>query len=340
MDTLDIDITRVRALQSIASAFARLKWLRDAERFELAMRRHALALKYGYNPAQPRVPKGEEGAGQWVEVGGTQVAGGGPAVAWRVRLNSADFPGATHGQLIRLQQEVARTESALQKIRQYDPNWQPRTASWVRPGGIDGAIEHSKERALEAEARLDQLRTGIGGNRGPALDSVPQSASSPRAFDGAAWIHAYRSANNSSDLFGRPTWSADRDTVAVARLDGDVYFGVNSGVGAPQYTTLDRRDADAWRWELYGKRGEGNDIGGFPYNSAYHAESTALYRAYRGNGGSLADKYLEVHVDREMCRSCDRTLPELGLRLGNPTVTFVNTKTGERSTMRNGEWLP
>jgi hypothetical protein len=307
------------------------------------MHRHALALKYGYNPNQPRVPKGEEGAGQWTALGGTQVAAGGPAVAWRVRLNRADFPGATNGQLVRLELNIARTEAALQKIREYDPNWQPRTASLTTPGSIDGAISHSGERALEAEARLQQLRTGIGGNRGSALDNLPQGASSPRAFDGAAWIAAYRSVNNSSDLFGRPTWPADRDTVAVARLDGDVYFGVSSGVGAPKYTTLDRRDAESWRWELYSKRGEANEsdnIGGIPYNSAYHAEAAAMFRAYRGNGNSLADKYLEVHVDREMCRSCDLTLPKLGLRLGNPTVTFVNTKTGERSTMRSGEWLP
>ena len=40
---------------------ARLKWLRDRTRFEIAMRRHGLALKYGYNPAQPRVPKGKDG---------------------------------------------------------------------------------------------------------------------------------------------------------------------------------------------------------------------------------------------------------------------------------------
>jgi hypothetical protein len=334
MDTIDIELARYRALHGIACGLMRLKWLRDAERLTLAMHRHALALKYGYNPAQPR-----DEIGRWVEVGGTQVAGGGPAVAWRVRLNSADFPGATHGQLVRRQQNVAQTEAALQKIRQYDQNWQPRTASWVKPGSIDGAIENSKARALEAEARLDQLRNGIGGNRGPSLDNFPQGASSPRAFDGAAWINAYRSANNSPDLFGRPTWPADRDTVAVARLDGDVYFGVNSS--APKYTTLDRRDADSWRWELYSKRGQGSDsdnIGGIPYNSAYHAETTAMFRAYRGNGGSLADKYLEVHVDRDMCMSCSDVLPELGVRLGNPTVTFVNTKTGERSTMRDGKW--
>ncbi len=29
------------------------------------MRRHDWALKYNFNPAQPRVPKGEDGAGEW-----------------------------------------------------------------------------------------------------------------------------------------------------------------------------------------------------------------------------------------------------------------------------------
>jgi hypothetical protein len=64
MDSLDIDIARARALHGIACGLTRLKWLRDAERLTLAMHRHALALKYGYNPAQPRVTKGEDGGGR------------------------------------------------------------------------------------------------------------------------------------------------------------------------------------------------------------------------------------------------------------------------------------
>jgi hypothetical protein len=74
MDTLDLDIARVRALHGIVCAFTRLKWLRDATRFELAMHRHAIALKYGYNPSQPRVPKGEEGAGEWTDANGNLVS--------------------------------------------------------------------------------------------------------------------------------------------------------------------------------------------------------------------------------------------------------------------------
>jgi hypothetical protein len=70
MDTLDLDIARVRALHGIVCAFTRLKWLRDATRFELAMHRHAIALKAGFNQNQPRVPKKQPGAGQWTRGGG------------------------------------------------------------------------------------------------------------------------------------------------------------------------------------------------------------------------------------------------------------------------------
>lgn len=71
METFDIEHARYRALHAIACGLTRLKWLRDAERLTLAMLRHALALKYGYNPAQPRAPKGEEGAGEWTDDGGS-----------------------------------------------------------------------------------------------------------------------------------------------------------------------------------------------------------------------------------------------------------------------------
>ncbi|MEI7776608.1 MAG: hypothetical protein WCK17_17755, partial [Verrucomicrobiota bacterium] len=303
------------------------------------MRDHLFALKYGYNPNQPRVPKGEDGAGQWVALGGNQVAGG-SAVGWRVRLSRTDFPGATNGQLVRIEQSIARSEAALQEIRQFDPYWRPRTASLTTPGSVDVAISNAEARAVESEGRLEQLRTSIGGNRGPALDESSQGTNS-RAFDGQGWIQAYRSTNNTPDLFGRPTWRAESGTVAVTQVDGKLYFGVNSS--APGYTDADRSAANASRWELYSRdagTGRPENLGSIPYDSAYHAEATVLQRAARDNGGLLTDRYLEVHVDRDMCRSCDKTLPQLGLQLGNPTVTFVNTKTGERSTMRNGQWLP
>jgi len=175
-----------------------------------------------YSPYQHRVPAGHRDGGQWTRVagpGGHSAAGRGPV-----------FPGATAGQYIRLERAIARTEDALGKIQQRDPSWRPTTQSVASPGSIEGAIRHAEARAQEAEARLDQMRSGIGGNYGPPLEAVnprtPDSTS--RSFDGAGWIDAYRTAHGSPDLFGRSTWPSDQGTVAVARIDGRLVFGVSS----------------------------------------------------------------------------------------------------------------
>lgn len=83
--------------------------------------------------------------------------------------------------------------------------------------------------------------------------------------------------------------------------------------------------------------GTGN-IGQIPNNSLYHAEPTSLTRAAKENGGTLENRSILVYVDREMCGSCKEVLPYLGLKLGNPMVTFVD-RTGTSRTMWNGSWL-
>ena len=75
MPPLEPEVTRALALRAIDGALLRLKWLAAATRFEIAMRRHDRALKYaykyGYNPAQPRVPAGDPAGGQWTSDGST-----------------------------------------------------------------------------------------------------------------------------------------------------------------------------------------------------------------------------------------------------------------------------
>jgi hypothetical protein len=332
-------------LHGIACGLTRLKWLRDAERLTLAMQRHAIALKYGYNPAQPRVPKGEDGAGEWTAVGGTQVAGGGRSIGGgRGRFSPRDFPGGTYGQLTRLDLEVGRTENAIQQIRRYEPEWKPRTeSSTSTPGTIEGAIRTAQGRAEEAEAYLDKLRSGIGGNFGPPLEGVPRSnplLPVPLVFDGAAWIDAFRSANNGPNLFGEPTWSDKKGTVAVTEVDGKLYFGMNST--SPGFSTADEIEAEKMRQLLtfkYSSELPTNNIGRVPNDGFYHAEATAMIRAAQGNGGTLEGRTMEVHTDRPMCEtSCPKILPKIGLELGNPTVTFVD-RFGTRRTMRNGGWV-
>jgi hypothetical protein len=70
MQIIELEAQRLRSLRALAFGTLRLKWLRDATRFEIAAHRHGLALKAGFNPNQPRVPKGNPDGGQWTDAGG------------------------------------------------------------------------------------------------------------------------------------------------------------------------------------------------------------------------------------------------------------------------------
>ncbi|WP_441241305.1 hypothetical protein [Tardiphaga sp. 768_D3_N2_1] len=250
------------------------------------------------------------------------------------------FPGASTQQLVRLDQAVARSENALTQIRQYDAEWRPSETSLRAPGSVEGAIRSAEARAAESETRLDQLRSGIGGNFPPQTPSPRSAASSPRVFDGGAWIDSYRGINNAPDLFGQAVWPADKGTVAVGQIDGDLYFGVNST--APGYGSPDRLMAVQFRDSLISKYPFDMDlgnIGGVPNDGLFHAETTLLLRAASDHGGSLENRSIEIMVDREVCYSCGQILPKLGMELGNPYVVFVERDTGFRSEMWNGRWL-
>jgi hypothetical protein len=235
---------------------------------------------------------------------------------------------------------MTRTERALDQIRQYEPEWKPSAPSFRETGSVAGAIAEAEARAIESEIHLRQLRTGIGGNFGPPLESSVPLSITARAFDAEGWIGAYRVSNNAPDLFGRPTWSGEQGVVAVSRVDNNVLFGVNSA--GPGYRAADRTDAVAMRStmiEKYPEIMQGQYVGQAPNDALFHAESTILFRAARNFGGSLANRSLDVAVDNEVCSaSCAKVLPKLGLELGNPVVTFTN-RSGVKNTMWNGEWL-
>jgi hypothetical protein len=57
MRLAQLELDDVLALRAIRGRLLHLKHLTAAVRLELAMHRHLRALKYGYNPAQPRVPR-------------------------------------------------------------------------------------------------------------------------------------------------------------------------------------------------------------------------------------------------------------------------------------------
>jgi hypothetical protein len=75
------DIRRPITPRAIERRLLRLKWLASAVRFEIAMRRHARAMKYGFNPDQPRVPRGNPDGGEWTD-----------GNDGRVRVTASDTP--------------------------------------------------------------------------------------------------------------------------------------------------------------------------------------------------------------------------------------------------------
>jgi hypothetical protein len=173
-------------------------------------------------------------------------------------------------------------------------------------------------------------RPGRGHNRPPPDPQRPGTGTPPsRPFEPREAIDLYRAVND---------MPAGQGTVAYGEVDGAPYIGVNSN--APGYTEADRIAADQMRDALLAKYPdvmETENIGRMPNNAVYHAEITTLLRAARENGGTLAGREIQINVDREMCWSCDRILPLVGLELGNPAVTIIDA-TGARHTMRNGRW--
>jgi hypothetical protein len=251
------------------------------------------------------------------------------------------FPGATTQQLVRMDQAASRSATAIEQVRQYQPSWRPSEAQATMPGSIEGAIARAEARAAEAETRLDQLRFGPGGNRGPSLLPELRPTTQPtRTFDGGTWIDTYRTINNAPDLFGEASWPTDKGTVAAGTSEGKLFIGVNST--APGYTKLDWNNAADLRDDLIAKYPaimSIGDIGRMPNDALFHAEATILIRAARDAGGSLTDRSIEITIDRELCRSCGTVLPKLSMELGNPYVTFIERGTGMRHEMWYGQWL-
>jgi hypothetical protein len=220
------------------------------------------------------------------------------------------------------------------------PDWRRH----VRPGSDLAAVYE----LYEQKYRPDQLRDDHGrfAYEGRDKPSRVRLGSSDKPSLGRASIiaiaievakramEAFRSANGLRDLFGR-----NEGTLAYTEINGKGIYGANSTSAA--YETSDRAAADNMRDALirdFPEYFDKDNIGQAPNNAIYHAETTALLRAARENGGSLKGRELEVYVDTPICRNCESVLPYVGLELDNPTVTFFGPR-GERRTMRDGRWV-
>jgi hypothetical protein len=182
-----------------------------------------------------------------------------------------------------------------------------------------GAISDAQRRALRRSPPLSPLQDAAAGEFVSGIEKGRRNA-----------LRLLRP-TDLFDLFG------NRDgTVAYTTIDDKDIFGANSN--SPTYTATDRHEAEQMRDTLISKYpGSMNttSISKMPNDALFHAESNVLLRAARENGGTLAGRSLDVFVDSKMCNNCERIVPLVGLELGNPTITIMDT-TKVPKTFRDG----
>ena len=178
--------SRAASLAAIESGLIRLKWLAAAARLQLAMRQHALALKAGFDPNQPRVPAGNPDGEQWTRVvGGVSPGGTAQPVLSDATPDDLWIPGAQYaqnaprgpysgrgpilingqwvqpspGQAALLAALDARADSAIRRVQDIFPTWRP-TASLYST--VEGRIAAARAEAEQAEARIAEFqRVGV-----------------------------------------------------------------------------------------------------------------------------------------------------------------------------------
>lgn len=295
-----------------------------------------------FHPDQPRVPAGNSDGGQWTASDdGAEVTpvSGRPRPPATVTLNGRPVE-MTPTQSGRLASARAGAQTAADRVRELDPTWEPRERMG-EPGSVEGAIRQAEAEGREANQRLAELSRGrIGDNQGPALaePSPSRGGITAQRVEPADVIAAYRQITGMRDTVGGVAGLSSDRTVAYTEIDGRPVIGVSSR--SPGYTDADDAAARDMRDQLiraFPNEMATANLGHMPNNALFHAEANALLRAAEPHNGNLAGRALDIWVDRELCPNCNTVLPLIGMRLGNPTVRFIDPL-GDVSIMKHGRW--
>lgn len=232
--------------------------------------------------------------------------------------------------------EAPRVGARGQRRGGYDPN-QPRVPVGHSDGGQWTDDERWAGRRWSTDRR-DRLR---GALQFAASERLPHNLRELKRYLAGKLIESIYRELASWDLFGYH--NPDDVTVAVTTIDGrrDIR-GTSSRYG--DWRAIDYVEARRLRALIlrrYPRLARGRGVSEFPLDAFFHAETNLLLRAARENRGSLAGQTFDVFVDNETCRSCEKVLGLVGLELGNPTVAFINRKTGRvMGIVRDGKWHP
>lgn len=120
--------------------------------------RSGLALKAGFDPDQPRVPGGSPRGGQWTDgegSGGVQLAQNIPRDPMRNRIRiGAGLREATPAEETLIELTHVQADTAIRRVRQYDPYWDPAPSLFETPEGEIAANQATAKEAAEHYAWL------------------------------------------------------------------------------------------------------------------------------------------------------------------------------------------
>ena len=187
-----------------------------------ALKFYHLWLKAGFNPDQPRVPRGHPHGGRWTHTGVgvrrdvllASARGRRSTISLRIAGRSHD---ATPAQTVRLSVALRQFKINVQRTRKLDPNYEPPAGAY---SGVEGYISHLKASARHAEAHFFELqRAPIGHNQPAPPVSLPNQPTLGATLREVVGLPPAPGGNAQDQMLG---------TVAMAQMDGNDYFGANS----------------------------------------------------------------------------------------------------------------
>jgi hypothetical protein len=204
MLSIDVETRRLNALRAIVSGLLRLKWLAAATRFEIAMHRHARALKYGFNPDQPRVPRGNPHGGYWTDAGGGGQATGTRSASRRIRLAGVILTNESP----EIPKERPPTSRERSKVQKTVARWLDRASGTIE---TVGAIAKLSSWLQTYSAQIESYR-----DPPKSLEELQQAVSTPAP--GYDIHHIVEQTQAERDGFTREVIDSPDNLVRIPRL--------------------------------------------------------------------------------------------------------------------------
>jgi hypothetical protein len=146
------------------------------DQFFRTFKRYAEQQKAGFDPDQPRAPKGDPDGGQWTRDAGKEGDDHARSTDISAQRRIGPRPIGTPAQHLRLDIANARAREAIARTQQLDPHWRPASLmSRDNPTDMEAVIRAKEAERREADARFLALSRAGHDDSFPRRDAATTS---------------------------------------------------------------------------------------------------------------------------------------------------------------------